>query len=469
MRENNRNSIEKCRKKLPQFTTMNVIDGQAGLVFYSSLIFYSLTIDNILNIVVLLILAAVSISMLGGENGIITQAIKAKAETDIADEKERVQLAAVAAAGNDKWGTITEENLANELTKNIGTRDEDYTLSKEGESFLVTYTDSNRSYLVDANGNIIEAVKREGLKVGDYINYIPDANTEGYTADKLTEAITGYTDNTSTITQDPQYAKDGTGMTWKILRIYADGRIDIIGSPTIQGITLFGATGYHNGVTVLNDICETLYSKGNIKARSVQYEDLEYWLTDEGKAIRDAYSSYSGGPTYGHTQTNIKNRRYPNLYEQEIGSKIDSGLSGLTAGIDKEDGNITGLKISDEGTASGITQANSSLTVTQTYWCGSINSINFGEGYNALETSNKEYWISSRCVYCTEFDKASFSLWSNYKSDIIGRAVYLFTSGGGETGRRCFLRPVVTLPSSVQIETCTGTNNVDNMHEITQY
>ena len=51
MRENNRNSIEKCRKKLPQFTTMNVIDGQAGLVSYSSLIFYSLTIDNILNMI----------------------------------------------------------------------------------------------------------------------------------------------------------------------------------------------------------------------------------------------------------------------------------------------------------------------------------------------------------------------------------------------------------------------------------
>ena len=48
-RENNRNSIASM-EKLPQFTTMNVIDGQAGLVIYSSLIFYSLTIDNILNI-----------------------------------------------------------------------------------------------------------------------------------------------------------------------------------------------------------------------------------------------------------------------------------------------------------------------------------------------------------------------------------------------------------------------------------
>ena len=92
MRENNRNSIEKCRKKLPQFTTMNVIDGQAGLISYFSLIFYSLTIDNILNIVVLLILAGVAISTLTGENGLITQAQKAKEETEKASEEELRKL-----------------------------------------------------------------------------------------------------------------------------------------------------------------------------------------------------------------------------------------------------------------------------------------------------------------------------------------------------------------------------------------
>ena len=55
MRGKNRNSIEKSRKKLPQFTTMNVMDGQAGLVNYTSLIFYSLTIDNILNIIAMIV------------------------------------------------------------------------------------------------------------------------------------------------------------------------------------------------------------------------------------------------------------------------------------------------------------------------------------------------------------------------------------------------------------------------------
>ena len=50
MRKNNRNSIE-IEKMLPQFTTMNVIDGQAGLMSYPSLIFYSLNKKNILGVI----------------------------------------------------------------------------------------------------------------------------------------------------------------------------------------------------------------------------------------------------------------------------------------------------------------------------------------------------------------------------------------------------------------------------------
>ena len=88
MREKNRNSIE-MEEMLPQFTTMNVIDGQAGLVIYSSLIFYSLTIDNILNIIVLLLLAGVTISLLVGENGIITKAKEGGNRTQQAQEKEK--------------------------------------------------------------------------------------------------------------------------------------------------------------------------------------------------------------------------------------------------------------------------------------------------------------------------------------------------------------------------------------------
>lgn len=77
MREKNRKSIASIGK-FPQFTIMNVINGQAGVVIYSSLIFYSLTIDNILNIIVLLILAGVTIATLTGDNRNINKSTRSK-------------------------------------------------------------------------------------------------------------------------------------------------------------------------------------------------------------------------------------------------------------------------------------------------------------------------------------------------------------------------------------------------------
>ena len=91
MIEKDRNSIASCLK-FPQFTTMHVIDGQAGLIICASLFFYSLTIDNILNIIVLLILAGISIMMLTGDNGILQQATDARTKTIHANVIIQIQL-----------------------------------------------------------------------------------------------------------------------------------------------------------------------------------------------------------------------------------------------------------------------------------------------------------------------------------------------------------------------------------------
>ena len=143
MRENNRKPIEKCRKKLPQFTTMNVIDGQAGLVIYSSLIFYSLTIDNILNIIVLLILAAVSIATLTGENGILTRANEAKTETEEAKEDELRKLTALEAATN------LENQLYKDKNEDTATIPAGFAVSKvEGENTI-----KDGLVIIDKNGD----------------------------------------------------------------------------------------------------------------------------------------------------------------------------------------------------------------------------------------------------------------------------------------------------------------------------
>ena len=66
----------------------------------------------VITIIVLLILAGISIAMLTGENGILNKATTAKTSTEIGEEKEKVELSAVKAMGDDKRGEITEENLA---------------------------------------------------------------------------------------------------------------------------------------------------------------------------------------------------------------------------------------------------------------------------------------------------------------------------------------------------------------------
>ena len=80
------------RKKLPQFTIMNVIEGQAGLENYSSLFFYSLTIDNILNIIVLLILAGVAINLTVGDNGLFRRAQNAADTWQMAEQNEQKEI-----------------------------------------------------------------------------------------------------------------------------------------------------------------------------------------------------------------------------------------------------------------------------------------------------------------------------------------------------------------------------------------
>ena len=147
----------------------------------------------VVTIVVLLILAAISIGMLTGENGIINQANEAKDSTEISEEKEKVEISSVSAAGKDEWGNITKDNLKEELDKNIG--EGKYTLDGEGP-FTVTYVDSNRSYIVNTEGNVYESLKgdiydadvsEEDIAPVDIFNYeiISDAETGATSLDSL--------------------------------------------------------------------------------------------------------------------------------------------------------------------------------------------------------------------------------------------------------------------------------------------
>lgn len=74
----------------------------------------------VITIVVLLILAGVTISLIVGENGILNQATTATGKSKKAELKEKVDIAVQAAMARG-LGTLTYENLVEELNSSIET------------------------------------------------------------------------------------------------------------------------------------------------------------------------------------------------------------------------------------------------------------------------------------------------------------------------------------------------------------
>ena len=112
----------------------------------------------VITIVVLLILAGVSIAMLTGNNGILTQAQKAKSETEKAGDKEKIQLAVNSAKiENEGNQDLSQNGLQDEMDKEFG---EGKTVVRDNGdgSFTVSLVDNKKDYIITSSGEITEGV-----------------------------------------------------------------------------------------------------------------------------------------------------------------------------------------------------------------------------------------------------------------------------------------------------------------------
>lgn len=138
----------------------------------------------IITIIVLLILAGVTIGAITGQNGTINQANAAKEQTEIAQEKETLEIATVKAMGKDKEGNVTKMYLDQELDESVGVSKYSSDDQTTDLGIIVTYLNSGRSYLVDASGNVTDYDKNGDseepeepevpditLEIGDYVEY----------------------------------------------------------------------------------------------------------------------------------------------------------------------------------------------------------------------------------------------------------------------------------------------------------
>lgn len=332
----------------------------------------------------------------------------------------------------------------------------DLTVTNSDETGIaVTFGKSGNSYTIDEYGNLKDIIavgeSRVGLNVGDYINYEPDETSQStYLKDYLKESYTGSSSNSEDLTR--------TDLNWQILKIYVNGSMDLIGSPTDFTIHLSGARGYNNGAYVMDDICKTMYSRTGTTARSVDLEDFEKCLTEIGTTQKNNYisntvNSLSIG-TYITNVDKVNNRvtyvnsrsYYPVLWElQDNENQVYYNENTLI----KEDGINISYKQADN------------LTVDNTYYHIAITETNYGNNYKAL-VNEKTFLLASRYTG-TYSGNASFGL-RLADSNVYGS--YVFSNTGNAGTSNYSLRPVVSLGANVQVTACTGTNSTSNMHTI---
>ena len=104
----------------------------------------------VITIIVLLILAGVSIAMLTGENGILTQAQKSQTQTEIGEEKEQIALAYNGAKAENDGGDVDAEDL----NRNFGYNDTKANATDGANGSMTVTFESGNQYTIDENGNI---------------------------------------------------------------------------------------------------------------------------------------------------------------------------------------------------------------------------------------------------------------------------------------------------------------------------
>ena len=397
----------------------------------------------VVTIIILLILAGISISMLSGDNSILQKATDAKKLTGIGQEKETVVLAYNSAlakkVSNGDSSAVTAGDLNQELT-NQGA-------SANGNNPIkVTFTDSQRQYTINSNGLIDYAgIKNEDatkkikdLEIGDYVRY----------GDKLT--VNTYQTNASL----NQTFETDTQMLWRVMNkkenedvelvavsnVLDNGETNInykINGEPVQYLGLF-INNFLTAETLLNDLCDELYSSDYGIARSINIDDInnlnnfnpetDSWtdLDSESFVTIRSYGvsvEYTSGPVWNaeNNEINTASSSNPlNVRNTHYSYYLPSNMPLYD-------------------TLSASIQSNA---LTSYYWLAS-------RCWNANNSGNKwAYNYNMRVRFIgmgtNQTSGASVRDWSSYSTNMGGYEL----SGPG----MCGVRPVVTLDGSINIQ-----------------
>ena len=410
----------------------------------------------VITIIVLLILAGVTIAALTGDNGVLRRASEASEKTEIANEQEKVRLSAMGAITKNNGEKIIRTNLNEELTNNIGKEGIDYTLSEsETAPFVVTYSNSGRSYLIDENGNVSEYVDiSKYIKVGDYINYNPtivDKSGTQVELSKLTYTSLKGTGTSHGNGSGNQAFTASADIKWRVFSI-GNGIVQLISENAITtdegtNFTMNSAIGYLYAEQELHEICK-IYGYG--------------YGADTSQVTEYSY----GGPLDGDLTGKIIGSGARSITAKDINKK---------AGIYEDENGI--LRFSD-GTAVNTLYGNTTNPTMDIHYptintmegksesIGARNLKYTDYNYNKSKVEdidmqdilfNGNYWLASRCI-TSNYYVAQYRV-SYIDSNQFDNA-YLYTGNNSTDFEYSYndyaVRPIVILKSNV-IDTNSST------------
>ena len=281
-------------------------------------------------------------------------------------------------------------------------------------------------------GTLVDKVKNNTIKIGDYIKYEADSADTSEILNELGTYSGTDTNTANTLKQEK--------LNWRVLDV-EDGKVRLISDgPTTSKIALYGYNGYNNAVKLLDDTCSTLYNNSKLtnKVQNLKIEDIQDKMKEKD------YSKINS--SYGQRFT-PSNKYYPSILQKEKEQKVTVG-----------ENTITGSELDLSEQSSFINQAEKTqadtLDVKYTYWSKSltleeVDSSKYYELFINNGVNYPRYWMSSRCVL-------AFSNYDRFCVREVGTGVVdaygLYNSGSGEYQYAYAFRPIITLNSNVKLD-----------------
>ena len=273
----------------------------------------------VITIIVLLILAGVSIAMLTGDNGILTQAKEAKEANIAGTEKEQIKLAMQSLKMKKQADNVSTIVAADELQNQLIADGAKNVTVEAGasESLVVKYADSKNQYTVNQNGEIGENGQTPGT---------PD---------------------------NPGTETGGTLPSTAETKPFLPTGATVVEKDLNKGVVIKDSNGnYWTWIEVPKSIyANTVYNGGTAPTSSTDYAKIESTMQKYAEAYRSSftdewYSEAQHGFASAEEYNNHKNTMLKSVYENggfyigkyEVGTETLRTSSGanLTTPVIKE-------------------------------------------------------------------------------------------------------------------------------------